>query len=105
MAVTADSEKEKEPVPHCRPLQDGGPHQALREHHRGYQRPYLAGRMKPGDILLSGGSWRSSSNSAYPGTGGPEDSGFLGVISYVPGKGMYVQPLEVPPGQQKIFLG
>ena len=30
---------------------------------------------------------------------------FLGVISYVPGKGMYVQPLEVPALVSKIFFG
>lgn len=106
MAVTADSEKEKNLFPPVDRVKMAAPTRLYESIIADISDRISRGVLKPGDILPSERELAEQFQlSRIPVREALKILEFLGVISYVPGKGMYVQPLEVPALVSKIFFG
>ena len=106
MAVTADSEKEKNLFPPVDRFKMAAPTRLYESIIADISDRISRGVLKPGDILPSERELAEQFQlSRIPVREALKILEFLGVISYVPGKGMYVQPLEVPALVSKIFFG
>lgn len=105
MAVTADSEKEKNLFPPVDRFKMAAPTRLYESIIADISDRISRGVLKPGDILPSERELAEQFQlSRIPVREALKILEFLGVISYVPGKGMYVQPLEVPALVSKIFF-